>query len=488
MLESVAEGGPSGRFSIFGLHPAAAVAWRGNTPSDPFVGLGECCRPWARLEPGCHLPLVGGWIGFLAYEAGRFVEPSAGWRGHDRELPLGHWALYDTLLIHDIAADRWEVAGLTLPPRFRLARPPLETRLDALERFVEQNPLSFRAGPSAGEVSQGRRQAGRRRWNISRDDYLARVERALEYIRAGDIFQVNLARRCRAGVGASPIDLYQRLCNANPAAYSAFLQLPTEVQRGIAPPLRSREGGAIREPGPAILSSSPELFLRVTGSDVTTRPIKGTRPRGATPARDAAAGRALAQSEKDRAELNMIVDLERNDLGRVCEFGTVRVRHEGEIETHPTVFHRTATVVGRLRGDVDAVELLRATFPGGSITGAPKVRAMQIINELERDPRGPYCGAIGYLGLDGDMQLNLAIRTMTVTPGPASGGRRHYEAALSVGSGIVADSSPPDEFDELEAKAAGMIAALEATGMSEFPGLDGDCATQFAGAAASAGE
>jgi para-aminobenzoate synthetase component 1 len=173
------------------------------------------------------------------------------------------------------------------------------------------------------------------------------------------------------------------------------------------------------------------------------------------------------QSEKDRAELNMIIDLERNDLGRVCEYGTVRVASAGELETCPTVFHRTATIIGRLRGDADAIDLLRATFPGGSVTGAPKVRAMQIINELEPHPRGPYCGAIGYLSLDGDLQLNLAIRTMLVqtvagNQRPMAAGRQQTRscATLHVGSGIVADSDPQEEYDELQAKAAGMLAAL----------------------------
>src|SRR5262249_36764623 len=163
--------------------------------------------------------------------------------------------------------------------------------------------------------------------------------------------------------------------------------------------------------GWAVLSSSPELFLDLRGRRIVTRPIKGTRPRGASAAEDAAARDELASSAKDAAELAMIVDLERNDLGRVCRYGSVQVEDGGSIETLPTVFHRVATVSGELRPECDAIDLLRATFPGGSITGAPKVRAMQIIDELEKSPRGPYCGAIGYIGFSGDMMLNLAIRT-----------------------------------------------------------------------------
>jgi para-aminobenzoate synthetase component 1 len=274
------------------------------------------------------------------------------------------------------------------------------------------------------------------RWSYSREAYLAKAERTLEYIRAGDIFQANIARRCRVPVASHPYEIYERLQEVNPSTFAAYL--PLSPPNSIAAPA-------------AIVSASPELFLQLRSGTVTTRPIKGTRPRGVTPGEDEQARRALAGSIKDRAELNMIIDLERNDLGRVCEYGTVRVESDGDIEALPTVFHRTATITGRLRQDADVIDLLRATFPGGSITGAPKVRAMQIINELEPAPRGPYCGAIGYLGLNGEMMLNLAIRTLVIRDGAAD---------VMVGSGIVADSEPEEEYAELEAKAAGMFAAL----------------------------
>ncbi len=204
------------------------------------------------------------------------------------------------------------------------------------------------------------------------------------------------------------------------------------------------------------------MFLRLEDGIVTSQPIKGTRPRGATPDEDALEAAALANSEKDQAELNMIVDLVRNDLGRVCTYGTVQVANEGAIERHPTVFHRAATVRGRLRSDCDAFDLLRAAFPGGSITGAPKVRAMQLIHEFETEARGPYCGAIGYIGLDGNMALNLPIRTLTMADGWLD---------LKVGSGIVADSVPVEEYEELGAKAAGMLAAIGADETQTVPAL-----------------
>jgi para-aminobenzoate synthetase component I len=202
----------------------------------------------------------------------------------------------------------------------------------------------------------------------------------------------------------------------------------------------------------ALVCNSPELFLRVTpdrqtgGRQVVTRPIKGTRRRGP------GMGAELRDSRKDQAELNMIVDLERNDLGRVCEIGSVKVTEPRTIEEHPTVYHGAATIEGTLRSDVGLVDLLRATFPGGSITGAPKIRAMQIIDELEPARRGPYCGAIGYLSCDGHMQFNIAIRTMII-----KGGQIH----IPVGGGIVADSDPPAEYEETLVKAAALFDALE---------------------------
>jgi para-aminobenzoate synthetase component 1 len=386
------------------------------------------------------LPFVGGWVGYLAYEAGRFVEPTAfgrrsnpGDEGRKRPvLPVSNWALYDTVLLHDKQGDRWTAAGVELPSRLsREDRPPIGERLASIERFVAKAVTEPADGSPAAPVITSVR------WNFSKDAYIAKVCRALDYIRAGDIFQVNLARRCRLACDAPPIEVYERLRRSNPSAFAAYLPV-SSLTTGGAPA--------------AVLSSSPELFLDVRSGTVITRPIKGTRPRGATPAEDEVERLALATSEKDRAELNMIIDLERNDLGRVCEYGSVRVLSDGDIEQLATVFHRTATVTGRLRDNTDAIDLLRATFPGGSITGAPKVRAMQIIDELEPSAREVYTGAIGYIGLDGSMALNIAIRTMLAADG-------HVD--VMVGSGIVADSQPEAEYEELQAKAAGMLRAFD---------------------------
>ena len=435
ILESVS-GLPGARYSIFAFDPVRTIVVASDSGQNPFEEMAAAWRPWLPPSPEPDLPFVGGWIGFLAYETGRFVEPSAGWTDRPCPVPMAYWSLFDTVLIHDGLLDDWVVAGLELPESMTDGpRPPLRDRLDRLAKFAAQ----VREDEDARSPMCDAPIAGH--WNDSKAAYLAKVGRSLAYIRAGDVFQVNIARKFRMDCAEHPVSVYQRLCEINPAPYAAYISLPaTEPAQSH----RSRR---------AVISCSPELFLRKVGRDLSTRPIKGTRPRVDVPERDAVAVAELAESEKDRAELNMIIDLERNDLGRVCEYGSVRVLDDGEIESHPTVYHRAATIRGRLTGGRDAIDLLKAMFPGGSITGTPKVRAMQIINELETDARGTYCGAIGFVGLDGNLHLNLAIRTMTAWDGVID---------LQVGSGIVADSDPEAEYLELEAKAAGMMAALGA--------------------------
>ena len=267
---------------------------------------------------------------------------------------------------------------------------------------------------------------------LARADFLRRVARAQEYIAAGDIYQVNLAHRFVAPwtEGGDPFAFYTALRRASPAPHAAFLTLN----------------------GRAVLSSSPELFLRISGRCIVTRPIKGTRPRRADPLADASSAEELVTSAKEIAELIMITDLERNDLGQVCEFGSVAVTEMLKLERFEQVFHLVSTVEGRLRAEVDPVTTLRACFPGGSITGAPKKRAREIIAELEPGPRGLYTGAIGYFGFNGESQFNIAIRTVVIESGAA-----HFH----VGAGIVADSQPEREWQETLDKAAGILRAAE---------------------------
>ena len=343
----------------------------------------------------------GRWVGFLGYELGGLLEPAAaGGRGEDGNgLPLYAWGWLDAVPV----------------------------------------PLSGRATgrlPASARVRSGHR--GRDPTsNFTRDQYLCCVRRCLDYIAAGDVFQVNLSQRLQLPFHGEPAALYDALLATAPAAYGALLDLDDF----------------------AILSNSPELFLRVMPDRrIITRPIKGTRPNGPGLAHMA---EELLASAKDAAELNMIIDLERNDLGRVCETGSVRVSKPRHIEAHPTVFHGVAEVEGRLRADVGVVDLLRATFPGGSVTGAPKIRAMQIIDELEPVRRGVYCGAIGYLYADGSLQLNLAISTMTLDKHT---GTLH----IPVGGGIVAESDPAAEYEETWVKARAALEAVDRA-RGDFP-------------------
>jgi para-aminobenzoate synthetase component 1 len=267
--------------------------------------------------------------------------------------------------------------------------------------------------------------------NFDRAGYEEAVARVVEYIHAGDCFQVNLSQRLLAPLREHPLELYARLRELNPAPFAAYFDI-----------------GDFQ-----ILSASPERFLRVfPDGEVETRPIKGTRPRGATVEEDAALVRDLVTNPKDRAENVMIVDLLRNDIGKVCEFGSVRVPRVCEVETFRFVHHLVSEVRGKLRSGLGPLDLLAAAFPGGSVTGAPKVRAMEIIAELEPTARGPYCGCLGWIGFDGAMDTNILIRTFTA-------GRGWVQ--FPVGGGIVADSEPAREYEETLHKAAGLLRALE---------------------------
>jgi para-aminobenzoate synthetase component 1 len=264
---------------------------------------------------------------------------------------------------------------------------------------------------------------------FSRSAYLDAVERTREYIRSGDIYQANISHRMARPFVEHPFTLYASLARCNPAPFAAYFDI-----------------------GPAVVvSASPERFVRLQGGHVETRPIKGTAPRGRSPDDDAALQAMLLKSEKDRAENVMIVDLLRNDLSKVCRWHTVRVAELCVLESYAGVHHLVSTVTGRLRPGLGPVDLLRAVFPGGSITGAPKIRAMEVIAELEPTRRNVYSGAIGYIGFDGTMDTNIAIRTFIVTRGTAF---------FPVGSGIVMDSDPSREYSETLAKAQALLAAL----------------------------
>jgi para-aminobenzoate synthetase component 1 len=370
---------------------------------------------------------LGGCFGYWGYDLKNFVEPKLRRRAvNDLELPDCHVGFYDCVAAFDHQLGKvWIVStGLNADGSRseRRARERLECWAEKLN--------------GAGESSSARH--GRRTANhgltvtsnLSHADFVARVVRAQAYIRSGDIYQVNLSHRLSVELPISSWELFEKLSAISPAPFSAFLDC-----------------GDFQ-----IASSSPEEFLRLSGSQIRTRPIKGTRPRSADPIRDAQLSYELQTSAKEISELVMITDLLRNDLGRVCEYGSVQVPDLTRLEKFAQVQHLVSTVEGQLRSDVTHFAAFASCFPGGSITGAPKIRAMEIIDELEPISRGPYTGALGYLGFNRESQLSIIIRTAI-----CKDSRAHF----NVGAGIVADSNPEAEYEETLAKARGFAAAMD---------------------------
>ena len=400
---------------------------------------------------------LGGAFGCWGYDLKNFTEPKLPRRAvNDWELPDCHVGFYDSLVVFDHQTGQVTVisTGLDadggrsearadekmefwrekltqiLNPARSLSERERENKFPRVANpqasgFDEQ-PKHFLPRPRHGGEGRGE---GAVCSNITRAEFISAVERAQRYIRSGDIYQVNLSHRLTA-LCDSAWSLFQKLAAVSPAPFSAFL-----------------DAGDFQ-----LASSSPEQFLRMSGSHIVTRPIKGTRPRAADSNRDAQLAYELQTSAKELAELVMITDLLRNDLGRICQFGSVAVPELAKLEKFAQVQHLVSTVEGRLRNDVTHFAALAASFPGGSITGAPKFRAMEIIDELEPLSRGAYCGCIGYLGFNRESQLNIAIRTAV-----CKNGRAHF----NVGAGIVADSNPEAEYEETLAKARGFLAALE---------------------------
>ncbi|MCZ6665334.1 MAG: anthranilate synthase component I family protein, partial [Gammaproteobacteria bacterium] len=409
------------QFTILASDPVAVIEFDPASEVCPFSTLAKHMAAYPSLPASANSDFFfpGGWIGYFTYESGMGMERIPCQRESGPKLPGVRFGLYDAVALFNHATWEWWIAGVDWPAG-SVGRARVEKRLEAVRNrlIASQSPPpdNLIHIPRGGEASA----------NMSSITYMEKVRRIKRYIEAGDVYQISLSQRFETRTAASPIDLYRTLRRKSPSSRAAFLSWDDT----------------------AILSASPELFLDLRRGQVLTRPIKGTRPRSDDPALDAHYRCELVASEKDRAELNMIVDLLRNDLGRACDYGSVRVLDANEIEAHPTVYHRVATIEGTLRREYSWVDLLRATFPGGSITGAPKIRAMQIISELEPTPRGVYCGSIDWIGLDGSMSLNIAIRTMVQT-----GDVVHIHA----GGAVVADSDPLGEYEEMLAKAKAML-------------------------------
>lgn len=450
-LDSARTDHPLGRHSFVGVDPFLLVRARGchvecTGPSgtkaieaDPFAVLGEVLSKYT-VDPVPGVPFVGGAAGSFGYGLAGSIEAVSRPPSIDPSLTDLELALYDSLLWWDHHAGTCHVVSTGLPETGRAGRDRAGRRTDILLELVHETASSVEDPGPAPECGVSHDDPPAPlfpvpghpgiRSTFTRDAYMAAVSRAVEYVHAGDVFQVNLSQRLQGPLNRKPADVYLSLRRRNPAPFGAFF-------------------GARNY---AIASTSPERFLELDGARVETRPIKGTRPRTTDPDVDGAFAAELFASEKDRAENLMIVDLLRNDLSRVCRPSSVRVESLFDVESFATVHHLVSTVSGMLEPTVGAVDLIRACFPSGSVTGAPKIRAMEIISELEPVERGPYCGAIGYIGFDGRMDTSVAIRTMLLRDGIA---RFH------VGGGVVADSEPAAEYEETLDKAAGLIAGLE---------------------------
>jgi para-aminobenzoate synthetase component 1 len=395
---------------------------------NPWHLLDEVMARYELLDEVDHPFPLGGCFGFWGYDLKNFVEPKLSRRAvNDLEVPDAWVGFYSSVLVFDHHLGKtWIVATGLDEDGARTA----ERCASDLKFWKETMACGGR------ERRESHASAGAVQSNVSREQFIAGVERAQDYIQHGHIYQVNLSHRLSADWQHSGWDFFLRLKDVSPAPFSAYLH-----------------GGDFE-----LASSSPEMFLRMSGSQIQTRPIKGTRPRHVDATRDAQFSYELQTSAKEISELVMITDLLRNDLGRVCEFGSVQVPDLVRLEKYPHVQHLVSTVEGRLRSDVTHFAAFSSCFPGGSITGAPKFRAMEIIDELELLSRGPYTGALGYLGFNRETQLSIIIRTALVRDG-----KIHF----NVGAGIVADSVAGAEYEETLAKAAGFLEALNERGSGQ---------------------
>ncbi len=431
---------PLSHHSYIGLDPFLVLSARGNSvcledlaanrketsTADPFEVLRALLVHYP-MEPVVGSPVFrGGGIGYLSYELGRHLERLPCTTEDDLDLPEIYFAFSRSVLCYSHLEQTYTLYGFEPSKGVRMA-----DNASHRARLLERIETAHR-NDSHWDRPHSSSLPFRLESHFSRTKYLDAIRRILHYIREGDIYQVNLSQRFQTPYNGDPYGLFLKLFEINPTPFFAYLN-----------------------PGPfQVISSSPERFLSLNGDGVETRPIKGTAPRGRTLEEDRSNRESLLCSEKNRAELAMITDLLRNDLGRVCEYGSVEVKDAVQLEAYTNVFHLLSTVTGRLAKGRNVVDLLRATFPGGSITGCPKIRSMEIIDELEPTARAVYTGSIGYLGWDGSMDMNIAIRTLLLKEN-----RLYYQ----VGGGIVYDSDPQAEYEETLHKAASMKEALIAT-------------------------
>jgi para-aminobenzoate synthetase component 1 len=425
----------AGRFSYWAAQPIEIFQFE-EGQDNPFGKLQKALAKYKLGKDGKNnLPkdiFHGGWIGYFSYELGRYIEKLPTTTVEDIGLPLIRLCFYDRFVAYDHLEGNFWLLALELPDDAE--RP--KDKLDALERLLAESQRIRVPEPAPADLDKI--DISSIRCNMGKEYYLQTVEKIKRYIYDGEVYQINFSQRFECNYHARPVKLFHWQNRYNPSPYASYI-----------------DSGDYH-----IVSASPEMFITIADGLIQTKPIKGTRPR-----LDEASGaserakqinakyvRELLNSEKEQAELNMIIDLERNDVAKICRPGTRSVIQPRTIETYPTVFHAVATVAGRLREEITFCDVLKALFPGGSITGAPKIRSMEIIDETEPTARGIYTGGIGFIGIDGSACLNIAIRTIII---------KDRKAYAQTGGGIVADSKPQAEWAETITKARALLAGID---------------------------
>jgi len=427
-LDSGRDSDNLGRYSFIGFDPFLVFTSKNDAitiqtkteekvyKGDPFEELQDLLKKY-KMDYSSEFPFIGGAVGYLGYDLCHHIEDLPRRAQDDVKIPDCHMGFYDGIIIIDHQLNKTHIAALGIEEK-------PETIINQIKQTIESNvKVPMRQDFKINENLEFK-------GNFTKQEYMNALDAIHDYIRAGDIYQTNLTQRFECELQLTPLELYGELRKINPAPFACYLDFG--------------EG--------QIVCSSPERFIQIKGGNIETRPIKGTMPRGKTPEEDEANRNTLINSDKDKAELLMIVDLERNDIGKISKSGSVKVPELYKLEQYETVFHLVATVIGQLRDDVDAVDAIRATFPGGSITGAPKIRAMEIIDELEPTQRNIYTGSIGYIGFNGDLDLNIVIRTILC---------KNKKAYFQVGGGIVWDSQNESEYEETFDKGRALVEALK---------------------------
>lgn len=418
-----------GRYSFIGFDPFLIFKSKGQNISittkeevktyigDPFESLKEIISKY-KMDYETDLQFIGGAVGYFAYDLCHQIEKLPRTAIDDVNIPDCYLGFYDGVVIIDHIEEKTYIASLGIKGDENEIANSIQKKIEGAKK-EDLNKVSIKKQKNQAIKS-----------NFSKDEYINAIEKIRDYIKTGDIYQANMTQRFECDINQSPYDIYSKLRKINPAPFASFIDF--------------KEG--------FIVSSSPERFVKIKDRYIETRPIKGTCPRGKSIEEDEKNKADLLSSEKDKAELLMIVDLERNDLSKVSKAGSVKVTELFHLETYPTVHHLVATVIGQIRDDMDIIDCIKAIFPGGSITGAPKIRSMEIIDELEPNQRNIYTGSIGYIGFNQDMDLNIAIRTIVC---------KDKKAYFQAGGGITWNSNPNLEYEETLHKAKAMIKVLQ---------------------------